>query len=67
MAASPYAATAEDHNTAITIETPVGTVTVTINREHQELYMFLLSGECNIAEDLVLPRPWKKALSMRIS
>lgn len=60
VAASPYAATAENHNSAITIDTPVGKVTVTINREHQELYMFLLGGECNIAEDIPLPGCWKR-------
>lgn len=61
MKASPYAATAENHNSAITIDdTPVGKVTVTINRARQELYMFLLSGECTIAEDVILPEPWKK-------
>ena len=59
-ASSPYAATAEDHNGAITIKTPIGTVTVTINRADQELYMFLLSGESTIAENVILPWPWKK-------
>lgn len=57
---SPYTATAEDHNGAITIETPVGKVTVTISRTHLELYLFLISGECNIAEDIVLPGHWKR-------
>ena len=33
---------------------------ILLNREHQELYMFLLSGECNIAEDIPLPGRWKK-------
>lgn len=58
--ASPYIATAEDHDGAITVETPVGKVTVTINQERQELYMFLLSGECNIEKDIPLPGRWKR-------
>lgn len=61
MEVSPYVAAAEDHNSAITIDnTPVGKVTVTINRARQELYIFLLSGECTIAENVILPEPWKK-------
>ena len=58
--ASPYTATAEDHNGAITIQTPVGRITVTISRTHLELYLFLISGECNISEDLSLPGCWKR-------
>ena len=58
--ASPYTATAEDHNGAITIETPVGKVTVTISRTHLDLYLFLISGECNMAEDIPLPGRWKR-------
>lgn len=59
-AGSPYTATAEDHNGAITIQTPVGRVTVTISRTHLELYLFMISGECNIAENVVLPGHWKR-------
>ena len=57
---SPYAATAEDHNGAITIKTPIGKVTVTISRTHLELYLFLISGECSIAEHVPLPGRWKR-------
>lgn len=58
--ASPYTATAEDHNGAITIQTPVGRITTTINRVHLELYLFMLSCESQISEDVPLPGRWKR-------
>lgn len=58
--ASSYTATAEDHNGAITIQTPAGKITVTINRAHLELYLFMLSCECQIAENVPLPGRWKR-------
>lgn len=58
--ASPYTATAEDHNGAITMQTPVGKITTTINRAHLELYLFMLSCESQISEDIPLPGHWSR-------